>query len=536
MNTKEVTLEVESVKHNVNTTDVKEKKKMNMKEIKLQPELEKAVMDLGFSEFTEIQEKCIPLLQAGKDVIGQSHTGSGKTAAFGFPMLEKITHGQGIQGLILVPTRELCNQVAKELVKFSKYKRTNVVEVYGGVSINPQIWNLPKADVVVATPGRILDHLQRGTINLSKVKILVLDEADKMFEMGFIDDIKRIISQVPKERQTMLFSATMPRAIVEIVRYYMKDPTKVKMQEYVDKSKLIQHYYDVDRNDKFSLLVHLLRANTKGLTIIFCATKRMVDTVGRNLTKYGIKAQALHGGLSQNQRTRVMELFHGHKLDVLVASDVAARGLDIKNVGLIVNFDIPRTSLDYVHRIGRTARAGAEGQVISLLSNMDHDNFRNVLQDRSLLIQKMTLPEFERLAFSKGEMRGGFGDRQRFGGGRGGFGGNRPRFGGSSGGQSRFGGGRPRFGGGRSHGGGFGGRSSGPRFRDEGSSDRPRFQSHGNSEGRENRYEGRSSFGRDRESSSSDRENRFSRNDRRDHRHNQSFRRNSHRGDSFRDN
>ena len=186
---------------------------MDIKQIKLQPELEKAVMDLGFSEFTEIQEKVIPLIQQGHDVIGLSHTGSGKTAAFGFPSLEKVTKGQGIQLLVLVPTRELCNQVAKEIFKFAKYKPLRIVETYGGVSISPQIQMLQHADVVVSTPGRMLDHMERRTINLSKVKVLVLDEADKMFEMGFIDDVKRIISQTPKDRQNLLFSATMGHGV-----------------------------------------------------------------------------------------------------------------------------------------------------------------------------------------------------------------------------------------------------------------------------------------------------------------------------------
>ncbi len=473
---------------------------MNLKEIKLQPELEKAVLDLGFSEFTEIQEKAMPLVQQGKDVIAQSYTGSGKTAAFGFPLLEKITHGNGLQALILVPTRELCNQVTKEMFKFSKYKKMFIVEVYGGVSINPQIHVLPKADIVVATPGRMLDHMQRGTVDLTKVKILVLDEADKMFEMGFIDDVKRIISIIPQNRQTLLFSATMPKEIHDIVRNYMKDPQKVKLQSYIDKSKIIQHYYNVDSRDKFSLLVHLMK-QFRGLTLIFCATRRMVDSLGRNLQKQGIKAKALHGGLSQARRKQVMDLFHANKLDVLVASDVAARGLDIKGISHVVNFDIPRTSLDYVHRIGRTARAGSEGKVVSLLAHQDHDNFRKVLEDRSLLVEKLQTPVFEKIDFQRGESRGRFGNRGfrgrqdsgrgRFGGNRGfvpnrgrnregsdsrGFGSNRgfrPRHGGSSfrpnhgrnieGGHGRSHGFRPNHGRFRHHG---NRRDSGSSFRD----------------------------------------------------------------------
>ena len=214
---------------------------MDKKGIVLKPEFEKAIFDLGFSEFTEIQEKCIPLIQQGKDVIGQSFTGSGKTAAFGFPALEKVIPGKGIQLLVLVPTRELCIQVAKEFRKFSKYRRTYIVGIYGGESINPQISDLRRADVVVGTPGRLLDHLSRGTFNTSNIKILVLDEADKMFEMGFIDDVRRIISRVPRNCQKLLFGATLPPEIMSIAKNYLNNPERVKMQTYVDKSKIIQH-------------------------------------------------------------------------------------------------------------------------------------------------------------------------------------------------------------------------------------------------------------------------------------------------------
>lgn len=372
---------------------------MNTNQIKLQPELEKAILDLGFSEFTEIQEKVIPLIQQGNDVIGQSYTGSGKTLAFGFPTLEKVNRGQGIQLLIVIPTRELCNQVAREMRKFSKYKPLNTVEVYGGVSISPQIDALKKADIVIGTPGRLLDHLNRRTINLSAVNMLVLDEADKMFDMGFIDDVKKIISHLPKQRQTMLFSATISHDVISIANHYMNNPVKVKVQTYLAKEQIIQHYYNVDSKDKFSLLVNILKQEKSGLVMVFCATRRMVDGLGSNLVKQGIKAQALHGGLSQNRRKQVMDSFHGNKLDVLIASDVAARGVDIKNVNLIINYDIPKTAKEYIHRIGRTARAGSKGKVISLLTNQDYDNFRRVLEDRSLSVQKMEVPKFEHVFY-----------------------------------------------------------------------------------------------------------------------------------------
>ena len=367
--------------------------------IHLHPDLKKAFLELGFEEMTDIQKKSIPLIQEGKDVIGQSQTGSGKTAAFGFPILEKISHNHGIQSLVLVPTRELCEQVTSELIKFSKYKRTSITSVYGGVSISPQIEHLRYADMVVGTPGRILDHLQRGTINFSRVKILVLDEADKMFEMGFIEDIKKIISQVPRERQTLLFSATVSHQVHEIVKDYMKNPAKIKVQSYVEKEKMAQYFYNVNSRDKFSFLVHILKHESPKLAIIFCATRKRVDVLGTNLNRNGITSLSLHGGLSQNRRKKSIEMFHRNEARILVASDVAARGLDIKNVSHIINYDCPKTSKEYIHRIGRTARAGSEGNVISLISEPDHENFRNVLDDRSLVVQQLTLPEFQRIPF-----------------------------------------------------------------------------------------------------------------------------------------
>ena len=370
---------------------------MNTKGLILKPEFEKAILDLGFSEFTEIQEKCIPIIREGKDLIGLSYTGSGKTAAFGFPSLEKVSPGKGIQLLVIVPTRELCNQIAKEFKKFTKYRKTYIVEIYGGVSMSPQIEHSRYADVIVGTPGRLLANLSRGTLKLNNLKILILDEADKMFEMGFIEDITKIMSRVPKTSQKLFFGATMPQEIMNIARKHMNNPEKVKMQTYIDKSKIIQHYYEVDKQAKFSLLAHLLKTNPVGLTIVFCGMRHIVDIVNRNLSRQNIKSQALHGGITQNRRKQVMEAFHDGKLDVLVASDVAARGLDIKNVKLIINYDIPKTSVDYVHRIGRTARAGNEGKVISLLAPADYDNFQRILEDRSLLIHQIKIPEFERI-------------------------------------------------------------------------------------------------------------------------------------------
>lgn len=376
-----------------------------MEGIHLPEELNKAVQELGFLEFTEIQKRTIPLIQQGKDVIAQSHTGSGKTAAFGLPIIEKTINGKGLQVLILVPTRELCEQVNSEMHKFAKHKRMNIIPVYGGVSINPQIDKLRSADIMVGTPGRTLDHIQRKTIQLNKVNVLVLDEADKMFEMGFIDHVKRIISHLKTNRQTLLFSATISSQVHHIVKNYMKNPELIKVKSYVDEGVLLQHYYDVPSREKFSLLVHLIKNESPGLTIIFCATRRMVDVLSRNLYKLKIQSEKLHGGLSQNRRKEAIDMFHSKKADILIASDVAARGLDIKDVTHIINYDIPKTSNEYIHRIGRTARAGKEGKVISLLCEADYDNFRKVLEDRALTVEKLELPEFEKIPLFKPEPR-----------------------------------------------------------------------------------------------------------------------------------
>jgi superfamily II DNA/RNA helicase len=416
-----------------------------MEDMNIAPELKKAFKDMGFSKLTEIQEKAIPLILEGKDVIGQSMTGSGKTAAFGFPSIEKVKPKKGIQVMVLVPTRELAEQVTTEMRKFSKHKKLKIIQVYGGVSINPQIFALEHADIVVATPGRTLDHVQRGTINLKKVNTFILDEADKMFEMGFVDDVKKIASQIPKERQTLLFSATMSTQVQDIVKHYMKHPVKIKVQSYVEKGKMTQQFYSVDNKDKFSLLVHLIKHEKPGLAIVFCATRNRVDVLSKNLYKQGINSDKLHGGLTQNRRKQAIDAFHGNKVDVLVASDVAARGLDIKNVSHVFNYDSPKTSKEYIHRIGRTARAGSEGKVITLIAEPDHDNFRCVLDDRSIKIDQMEIPDFKRVPFIAGMSGGGRGFQRGSHSFRGG-----PRGRSSGGYGSRRPSARPSYSGGRS--------------------------------------------------------------------------------------
>ncbi|MEK0337605.1 MAG: DEAD/DEAH box helicase, partial [Nitrosopumilus sp.] len=323
-------------------------------ELGLSTELTDVLRQFGFKEPSEIQEKAIPLALAGRDIIGGSATGSGKTLAFASPILENLKPNKEIQALILTPTRELAEQVATSINNFGKNKRLNVLAVYGGVRIESQIRKLPTTDVLVGTPGRILDHINRRTLNLKNIKILVLDEVDRMFDMGFQRDVEKIISYCPKKRQTMMFSATISADIDYLSKKYTKNPVEISVKSYVDASKLTQVYYDVPDNKKFSLLVHLLRQEESNFVLVFCSTRRNVEFVTDNLIRTGIKAKAIHGGLVQKKRLRVLEEFKQKGTGVLVCTDVAARGLDIKDVSHVYNYDIPNDTKDYIHRIGRT--------------------------------------------------------------------------------------------------------------------------------------------------------------------------------------
>jgi len=363
----------------------------------------KSIKDEGFEKPTEIQEKSIPLILEGKDVIAGSATGSGKTLAFGCGIIDNTDKGKGIQALVLTPTRELAEQVSEAMKNFSKYKPLTFAAIYGGVSINPQFNQLRKADVVVGTPGRLLDHIERRTIDLRKVKILVLDEADRMLDMGFIDDVKRIMKQCPRERQTLLFSATISREVSYLASKYMNSPCEVSAETYVDAKKLTQNYYEITDDMKFSLLVHLLKNEEKGLVMVFCNTRDETDYVAKNLELAGIGATAIHGGLTQASRTSIMKHFNSQDVYVLVCTDVAARGLDIKGISHIYNYDIPNDSKEYLHRIGRTARAGEEGKAINLLVKSDHENFRRVMKDNDVKITREEIPEIEFVKNRSGE-------------------------------------------------------------------------------------------------------------------------------------
>ena len=379
----------------------------------------KSIQEQNFEKPSEIQEKSIPLILEGKDVIAEASTGSGKTLAFASVIIKEVERGKGIQALILTPTRELAEQVSNALQRFSKHKHLETTAVYGGVPINPQMRDLRAADIVVGTPGRILDHVSRRTISFRDVKILVLDEADRMLDMGFKDDVERIIKECPSKRQTLLFSATISDDIARLAGKYMHKPVEVSAEAYVDPSKLMQVYYDVEDYNKFSLLVHFLKHEKSDLVMVFCNTQRNTDFIADNLKEAGIDALAIHGGHAQQKRTRTLEKFHSKHTSVLVCTDVAARGLDIKGVSHIYNYDAPRDSKDYIHRIGRTARAGKEGKVINIIASRDYENFQRIMHNDEFKIKRGETPQIERvMARFKEPRAGGFG--RGFNSGRGG--------------------------------------------------------------------------------------------------------------------
>lgn len=373
---------------------------MSFEVLHVKPELVKALQELGINTPTLIQEKSIPPVLEGKDLIGMSKTGSGKTAAFGIPLLQNLVPKKGLQVLIMAPTRELAVQIGQELQKFSKYMRCSVAMVFGGVAINPQMEQIARADIVVGTPGRLKDHLQRRTLDLSHLSCVVLDEADKMVEMGFIEDIRDILDKTPEHRQVLLFGATLSSEIDSLKQQYMHDPVVAQAESQVKEDLLEQFYYNVEPQQKFSLLVHLLKKEETGRVIIFCSARSTVEILTRNLRDQDIRAEMIHGKLTQNRRLQVIEHFNKGKPHVLVASAVAARGLDIKDVTHVFNYDLSRDPQEYIHRIGRTARAGESGKAITLLTHRDYDAFRDILNRFRVNVAELPLEDFPRLRFN----------------------------------------------------------------------------------------------------------------------------------------
>ncbi|APC47097.1 DEAD/DEAH box helicase [Virgibacillus halodenitrificans] len=362
------------------------------KELGVSAPIMKALEKMGFEEATPIQSETIPLAMQGNDVIGQAQTGTGKTAAFGIPMIEKIDPKQRkIQGLVVAPTRELAIQVAEEVNRLAKFKGIRALAVYGGQHMDRQIRALKDGpQIVVATPGRLLDHMRRRTIKIDMVQTAILDEADEMLNMGFIDDIRDILKGIPEERQTLLFSATMPKEIRDIATNLMKDPKEIKVKaKEMTVENIDQFFVEIPEKFKFDTLNNHLDINSPELAIVFSRTKKRVDEITEGLQARGYRAEGIHGDLTQGKRMSVLNKFKGGRVDVLVATDVAARGLDISGVTHVYNFDIPQDPESYVHRIGRTGRAGKTGEAISFITPREMAHLH--------LIEKTTKSKMKRL-------------------------------------------------------------------------------------------------------------------------------------------
>lgn len=351
-------------------------------ELQLDERILKAVTEMGFEEASPIQAQAIPVAMEGRDMIGQAQTGTGKTAAFGIPLLEKVDPKvKKLQAIVLLPTRELAIQVADEVRKLGKFMHgIKVLPIYGGQDIVKQIRSLKDGtQIVIGTPGRMMDHMRRKTVKLDHVRTVVLDEADEMLNMGFLEDMETILSQLPEERQTLMFSATMPPAIAEIARKFQNDPVTVRVvKKELTVPKVTQYYYEVKPKNKAEVMCRLLDMYAPQLSIVFCNTKRQVDELVQSLQGRGYFAEGLHGDLKQVQRDRVMDSFRNGRTDILVATDVAARGIDVGNVEAVFNYDIPQDDEYYVHRIGRTGRAGREGKAFSLVVGKEVYKLRDI--------------------------------------------------------------------------------------------------------------------------------------------------------------
>ena len=355
---------------------------VKFEELGLYPQLLRAIKEMGFEEATPIQSQAIPVVMSGVDVIGQAQTGTGKTASFGIPLLMKVDpNNKKTQAIVLSPTRELAIQSAEEIRKLAKYMHgIKVLPIYGGQDISRQIKALKGgATIIIGTPGRVMDHLRRKTIRCDYINTIVLDEADEMLNMGFLEDMETILSQLPEERQTLMFSATMPQAIAEIARKFQKDPVTVRViKKELTVPKVTQYYYEVKPKNKVEVMSRLLDMYAPKLSIVFCNTKRQVDDLVQELQGRGYFAEGLHGDLKQVQRDRVMDSFRNGRTDILVATDVAARGIDVGDVEAVFNYDIPQDDEYYVHRIGRTGRAGREGKAFSLVMGKEVYKLRDI--------------------------------------------------------------------------------------------------------------------------------------------------------------
>jgi len=368
-------------------------------ELGLSADILKAVDKMGFEEASPIQTAVIPTILAGRDVVGQSSTGSGKTVAFAIPAIEKTDPKiRAVQVLILCPTRELAVQVAEETGKIAFFKRGVMgVPIYGGQSYERQFRALAAgAQVVIGTPGRVMDHMERGTLKLDKLKLVILDETDRMLDMGFRDDIEKILKSVPATRQLLFFSATIPRAIQDLISRYSKDPAWIKIDSVAQNAPQVEQvYFEVDRRSKIEALTRLIDVNDFRYGIIFCSTKIMVDDLDEYLHSRGYMTDRLHGDITQAQRDRVMDKFRRRGFEFLVATDVAARGLDVDDLEVVINFDLPNDAEDYTHRIGRTGRAGRKGQAFTFVSGQEIYKLQSMVRWAKLNIRRGTIPSLD---------------------------------------------------------------------------------------------------------------------------------------------
>lgn len=370
---------------------------MRFNELNLSREVLQAIEEMGFVNPSEVQEGTIPEILNGHDLLAQAQTGTGKTASFGIPMIEKIQDNnyETLQGLVLVPTRELARQVSEELQKLSKHKTfIRVLAIYGGADMGKQLRELKRgASIVVGTPGRIMDHMKRKTIDLSSLKFLVLDEADEMFDMGFRDDMKTIIEKTNDDRQTLFFSATFANEIKEFSKLYQNNPKKVIIEKKeLTAEKIKQYYLELNRNMKTEILNRLILIHKPKKSIIFCNTKRMVENLEEEIAQKGYKVDSLHGDMRQSSRDNVMKKFRKGTIDVLIATDVAARGLDVSDIDIVFNYDLPQQAEYYVHRIGRTARAGKKGLSFTFVTSRDYPKFREIEKYANIKMERIDLP------------------------------------------------------------------------------------------------------------------------------------------------
>ena len=378
---------------------------MNFNDLKINDDIKSAVNKMGFEKLTPIQNKAIPDALAGRDIIGQAQTGSGKTLAFGIPVLNKLfVPDRSPQAIILCPTRELCVQVADEIKKLAKdMDKVKVLAVYGGQAIGRQIRVLNKGvHIVVGTPGRVIDHIERGTLDLIGIETVVLDEADEMLDMGFREDIELILRHTPKQRQTLLFSATMPDEIKKITKLYQNNPKFIKISDSRKTiPKIKQFSFKSDDRDKIDDLCKLIEFYDFNLWLIFCNTRRRVDFVYRNLKRNGYKVDSIHGDMTQKVRDKVMNKFRNGNISILVASDIAARGIDVSEIDVVVNYDIPQNPEDYIHRIGRTARAGESGYAFNIVAPYEAHDLVKIRKKYNINVKSKKVPSLDEIEYIK---------------------------------------------------------------------------------------------------------------------------------------